>query len=272
MLLLVVLSGCTKDASEVAPPDATTGALRGTVVDTAIVPVANATVALQGTNVTTTSGADGSWAIGNLAAGIYLIETSGEGFVPAQSEGRVVVGETATITITLDRVQTTAPFVVQETWEGFIECSTRVGTGGASGSVGLNVCDDVGRQDANHAHEFPDGTPTWFQNELVWESTQVAGSELSLLAGPASCADPKWNRMDGPSPLWFDMDRFELAARGLGTDLGMCSRVFTWTSGDVAHVAGVQLQQSFSSFSHAFYHMEPTEGWLFAVNGAHPTP
>lgn len=269
LLVALLLAGCTKDPSSVQVDDLT-GGLTGTVVDGAIVPLAGVNITVLGVGLNTTSDDNGAWSIGGLEPGAYRLQARLNGFGETQVDATVAAGELATVAVRMQRLQTATPFIVQSTWEGFIECSLRLGSAGASGSVGLNVCDDVGRQDSSHAHEFPDGTPTWFQSELLWESTQIAGSELSLLGGPEACVDPKWYRMDGPSPLWYDMSEAELLARGIGPEQGLCSRVFTWTSGDLADVVGAQLQQGFTNFSHAFYHMEPAPGWLFVEDGAHP--
>lgn len=271
-MLAFVLSGCSDPSGAAEAPEADTPTtLHGILLDPAIVPVEGATVRLVGTNESLVTGVDGAWRF-TVEPGSHVLEAEKDGYVAVQTTATAVAGAQVKVAMTLAKAQGVTPFVVSGTWEGFVECSTRVGTGGASGSLGINACNDVGRQDVDHATSFPDGTPTWFQNELAWESTQVGGSELSLVVGPEACNDVKWYRADGPSPLAVDMDSFELAARGMGEDAGLCSRVFTWTSGDLAHLAGVQVQQGFSTFSHAFYHFEPPKGWLFVVDGPPVVP
>jgi len=220
-----------------------------------------------GHNNTATSDAGGAWRIDDLASGTYMVRGSKDGFQASEAQATVRPGESSDVRLELLQVLGDAPFVEPTTWSGFIECSVRVGTGGAGGSVGINACDDIGRQDVNNAHDFTRGTPQWFQVELQWESSQLAGSDLSLIVGPEDCTDTDYLRRDGPSPLMYFMDRFELGARGIGDEHGLCSRVFAWTSGDLQHVAGAQVQQEFAGFTHAFYNMVPPKGWLFVVDG-----
>ena len=272
LVLAVALSGCSDPSTAAeAPADDAKTQLQGVLVDGAIVPIADANITLVGGNTTTTTDASGAWRL-DVEPGRWILEASKPGYITVQTTSVAVAGTAVKVPITMVKAQGLTPFVVSGTWEGFVECSTRIGTGGASGSLGINACNDVGRQDVDHATSFPDGTPTWFQNELSWQSTQIGGNELSLVVGPEACNDVKWYRADGPSPLAVDMDSFELAARGMGEDAGLCSRVFTWTSGALAHLAGVQLQQGFSTFSHAFYHFEPPQGWLFIVDGPPVVP
>src|SRR5687768_3515881 len=103
LLAGAVLAGCSggSDPPAAEPEDAafeqlalqataTTGVLRGVVVDEAIRPVSGATVTLSGTGTgTTTTNAEGLFGFASLAPGPYFVQVEKPGFTSAQSSTEV---------------------------------------------------------------------------------------------------------------------------------------------------------------------------------------
>ncbi|HJQ93089.1 MAG TPA: carboxypeptidase-like regulatory domain-containing protein [Candidatus Thermoplasmatota archaeon] len=256
---------------------ATTGVIRGIVVDDAIRPVAGATLVLQ-TEAgprEATSTADGVFGYDDLAGGTYFIQATKPGYTSSQTSTEVVPGvaEPPVTKILLVLDPATTPYVTAVVWNGFIECSMRAGTGNLAGSVGVNACNDLpgdvqwNNQDVN----FPvsvDGVPDLMQGEMIWEDTQSLGSGLSFVVGPHSCADVKWNRADGASPLVIRLNQTDLEdEEDFAEDAGLCYRAFSYTAEETAHFGGLVLSQRFDAYFHLFYNFLPPDGWQFSVDG-----
>ncbi|MGB1586616.1 MAG: carboxypeptidase-like regulatory domain-containing protein [Thermoplasmatota archaeon] len=275
LVLSLLLAGCS-DPSSTSPvpaaPGPTTGSLSGIVVDPAIIPLEGVRLWLDGQDRNVTTDNLGTWRMDGLEPGSYFLFAARDGFQPIQTGASVTAGEVTEVALEMVPNMTAEPFSVPTQWRGFIDCSLRIGTGGASGSVGLNACNELGtqglgQQDVERIHEFPEGAPDFFQTEVQWEKTQTGGNDLAIMVGPDTCADPKYRWTSGASPLWYAMDAFELNARQVGPDAPLCTRVFAATSGDLQYVAGFQFQQGFDAYSHAFYNFEPEDGWLFVMDG-----
>ena len=286
LLVGIAVAGCaSENAPEPAEPvadftelelaaTATTGIIRGIVVDDAIRPIAGAKLLLQTESGPreTTSTEEGVFGFDALPGGTYFIQATKPGYTSSQTSTEVVPGvEEPPITkILLVLDPATAPYVTAVVWNGFIECSMRVGVPTTTG-VGVNACNDVANQDVN----FPlsvEGVPDLLQGELIWENTQSLGSGLSFVVGPYSCADVKWSRADGGSPLVIGLNQTDLEGEeDFAEDAGLCYRVFSWTADEVANGAGLVLSQRFDAYFHLFYNFLPPEGWQFSVDGE-PVP
>jgi hypothetical protein len=287
MLAALMLAGCAANTpAEPEPaadfteldlaPTATTGIIRGIVVDEAIRPVGGVTVTLQ----TDTgpreakSTEDGVFGYDGLPGGTYFLTAAKPGYVGAQVSTEVVPGvaEPPITKILLILDPATAPYVTTIVWNGFIECSMRAGVPPGTTGTGVNACNDVANQDVN----FPvtvEGLPSLIQGELVWEDTQSLGSGLSFVVGPHSCADVKWNRADGPSTLVLQLNESDLEDEDdFAEDSGLCYRVFSWTADEAANLGGLVLSQRFDAYFHIFYNFLPPEGWKFSADGEPVVP
>jgi hypothetical protein len=183
----VVLAGCSEDAKEPEPEvdfdglgldaTATTGVLRGVVVDTAIRPVAGVSLSATGpagAKATTTSNAEGVFGVDGLAPGDWFIIANKTGFRETQQSASVVAGvaEPPIVKILLEADPSNAPFFDSYVLAGFIQCSVR--------PMFLALQCGATDEDIVHAeYEFA-RAPEFVQSEMVWESTQAAGDELSL--------------------------------------------------------------------------------------------
>lgn len=283
LLLCFLLAGCSdagpadEEAAKPLEATATTGVLRGVVVDASVTPVEGARVALVGRNATTSTDAEGLFGFDGLEPGIHFLRVERDGFFAAEVQAAVRAGEAEPerLRVELVRDPDQTPFVESSTWTGFIQCSVRVETV-ALGPAGVAVC-SAGEptvdldDDVFHSLSFG-GSPEWVQTDLEWSGTQPLGDEMSLRYGPDSCEDTKWGASEGPSPLTVSMPRVLLEDKGVGPANGLCVRVFVWVSETAADLAGAGVQQDFEAFTHAFYNFQPREGWNFVADGAHPVP
>jgi hypothetical protein len=286
VLAALMLAGCAADAPPAAEPvadfteldlapTATTGIIRGIVVDDAIRPIGGVTVTLQTESGPRESKSteDGVFGYDGLPGGTYFLTAAKPGYVGAQASTDVVPGaaEPPITKILLVLDPATTPYVTSIVWNGFIECSLRAGVPPGTTGTGVNACNDVANQDVN----FPvtiEGVPDLIQGELVWTDTQSLGSGLSFVVGPHSCVDVKWNRADGPSTLILPLAKADLEDEDdFIDDSGLCYRVFSWTADESSNLAGLVLSQRFDAYFHIFYNFLPPEGWKFSVDGE-PVP
>jgi hypothetical protein len=248
--------------------------LTGVVVDGSITPLAGAYVVVTGPSFqgNHTTDETGEFSFSGLSAGAYFIRASKATYSSVQQSVQVTEqGVSTPVRVVLEARPELVPYYRGQTWEGYIECSIRVGTGPIGTSIGVNACNDVGEQDVEFIHALDSTTATLFQAELTWQSSQALGSGLSFVAGPPDCADVDYARQDGPNPLLHRFFKPDLAAFVITTD-GLCFRVFTYTSEESQHFAGVVVAQDFEGFFHQFYNYLPPAQWQFSVDGAPPDP
>jgi hypothetical protein len=106
---------------------ATTGVIRGIVVDDAIRPVAGAKVTLKGDAPReTTSTEAGTFGFDSLAPGPYFLTVSKPGFSEAQASAEVVAGvaEPPIVKVLLNVDAANLPYFEAYVFSGFIECMT----------------------------------------------------------------------------------------------------------------------------------------------------
>lgn len=260
-----------------------TGIIRGVIVDEAVRTVAGATIALTGaTQRNTTSADSGAFGFEGLAPGTYFLTATKAGFVPVQQSAEVVAGvaEPPIVRIQLMADPAQAPYWVPYQFEGYIGCSARYFI------EGRNFCGAVDERD-EPLHDIElEGVPTFAQGELVWDSTQALGDELSF----------NWRRDDtsadyvdteGPSPLVLQANATLLADNEVGAGQPLRTIVFTAHNsateppcvpdqvpefGGCFWGVGAQVSQQFKLYVHVFYNMVPPEGWTFGADGDPPQP
>jgi hypothetical protein len=253
----------------------TTGVIRGVVVNEAIVPIAGATITLtigsEKRNATSTDA--GAFGFDGLAPGTYFLTASKPGFASVQQSADVVAGETEPPLVRVQLVYDPGlrPYWVPYQFEGFIACSVRVFVRGQSCDV---------QPESNEEILFDielDAVPTFAQAEMVWDSTQSLGDDLSL----------NWRRDDtnddyvdieGPSPLILNANQTTFADEEVGAGQPLRTIVFTAHNPATEPPAGglwgvgVQANQKFMLYIHVFYNMVPPEGWTFGADGDPPQP
>lgn len=187
---------------------ATTGILRGIVVDEAIRPVAGADIGARGPDgpvANTTSAADGAFGFDGLAPGTYFLEVHKPGFVAAQASSEVVagLGDPPIVKVLLVADPSSVPYVSALVYDAFVACSFTFPV------VSFAACGLVA-EETNNAFLVDyeaDKPPQWIQVEALWESTQALGNELGLSItdfhkGPQIGV----NGTSGPSPIYITVN------------------------------------------------------------------
>lgn len=233
LLLAVVLAGCADDPADTAAgpgvpvddddfndlgldADEDTGILRGVVIDEAIRPLPGVLVSAigaGGVNVTMTTLDDGLFGFDDLEPGTYFLSVAKAGYVSTQTSAEVVanVDDPDPVKILMTADPATRPYVQPYHLDGYIGCSVRPMflAYQCPGITATNV--------VNANYDDMPTTPDWIQSEMVWDSTQATGDELSLsircLPGdtdPAErCPDGQLTitRAEGHSPLVATINR-----------------------------------------------------------------
>ena len=253
VLLVVTLAGCSGggspsgDAADV--PDgapelkatATTGVIRGLVVDDAIRPLADATINVTGPGVATSArtGEDGFFGFQGLPPGTYFIRASRLAHDTLQQSVEVVAGvdDPPLVRIQLTFVPTAAPFVMALQYTGFAQCIV----------PGANVCfianfypcyvaQQAGQpctgnltSDDSVFHLVDPileqaRTPDWTQVEMLWDSTQAVTDWLSFRISPyawedGAGVDDRARNVRGKSPVVFMLNRTAAQAWDLGAEV-----------------------------------------------------
>lgn len=281
-LLCITLAGCSEDKPDPVDPgpvpdkvEKGKGVIRGIVIDAAITPVQDATVAV-GDDLSTRTDADGAFLFVDVEPGTYFLTVSKPGWTEVQQNVEVVADERAppVVKVQLQQLPGTVPVAVTQVQEGFIACS--FGTPINYGSCAAGA-------EENTVLQYPfDGIPDTIQVEVVWESTQPSGDNLYLIE--AVCADDDCpvageNNVDGfPSRFEEGTRQSPAVARAdtafiQGRDLPGGGVLAVDVSADGPALAtGVALDQSFTAYVTFFYNITPEEGWTFIEDGAYPTP
>ena len=282
----LVLAGCSGSAgNDAAPSDSfdvpveatsTTGVIRGVVVDQSIRPVAGATITIPvgADMLTEQTNEDGAFGFDGLTPGTYFVTATKASYNTIQQSVDVVAGISDPTPLRFGLVQDVSkiPYFVPEEWDGYIECSGRVATGPTGIlSLGVNACNEpvpLG-QDVNRPVTLQPNE-TFIQGEMYWESTQNLGSGLSFVVGPQSCADVKYARADGNSPLVIRLNRTQLEDHE-ALD-GVCYRAFSYVAEESLGFVGLVIEQRFQVVFHHFFNFVPPLDWQFTVDGDPPIP
>ncbi len=304
LMVGVLFAGCAESGEEPVQEDdidlelsatETTGIIRGVVVDSAIVPIAGATITIESLGLETTSNEDGAFGFQDIEPGVYFLHADKLGYFPIQSSVTVEAGvdKPPAVRLLLEADLDELPFVVLLKWDGHMMC-------------GLSVIALCGVVDI--VYDTPDEFITtlvveeqgvlYMQSEMVWKTTTGLSPNMALwqqttdkegLDGP-TCA---FEEHQAGSPLvinttygdfgdFGNVDCFE--ALGNTTDLQLrvfsgsidgtrpptdngCYPVINFCAG-----IGATIEQPFEVFNHLFYGFKPVEGWQFSVDGTPEAP
>lgn len=302
------LAGCTGGDSKGAAagePDfdlqatATTGVIRGLVVDSAIRPLEGVEVALtvpSGEAKTVKSDASGLFGFDGLPPGTYFLRAHKIGFFDVQQSAEVVAGESAPpiVKMLLAPNPSTAPYIEVYAFNGFISFGAAIGIT----SVGTTITEPTAEALGDTSIWTLNFTvvPDWAQGELVWEQNQPAGGMLiwEMVQGgtnnfrghretSVSPALAYWNTtvlrenassvlddgiayrfFGGPHPLLGP------APNGTMPPEEQCPTIPTVVLGDrnpCRFGFGITVQQSADAYIHNFYNFVPPAGWRFTKDG-----
>jgi len=278
-----LLAGCAKPSAPATPqadfsdlglaPTATTGIIRGVVVDEAIRPLPNATVALSPGNLTTHTSASGTFGFDKLAAGTYFLHVSRLGYAASQASVDVVAGvaEPPAAKVQLVRLPGTTPYVEASTHVVYMTCGFAVFA--TSAGCDTSTADRFG--DTVYFLVNFTQLPTWTQGELVWDQTQpLGGGFIWQIAKPGS-NDYYSGGQTGSSPLLAFIDTANITANAKDIlSIGAEYRVFGGPSPSCTvdtpytpYGCGVTFEQKATAYLHSFYNFAPPEGWRFTKDG-----
>ncbi|MEK6975085.1 MAG: carboxypeptidase-like regulatory domain-containing protein [Candidatus Thermoplasmatota archaeon] len=289
--LSLVVAGCSGDPSTSSqPPEedidygveatATTGVIRGLVIDEAIRPLAGVNVTIAALERLATTGNDGEFGFDGLEPGTYFLSASKKGFAPIQTSAEVVAGDsTPPITkISLVAVPTEQPYVESHALAGYLSFGAAI----FATSIGTTINDDLADTMGDRSIWTLTFTqlPMWAQGELVWDQTQPAGGEFiwemtdtsnthyGYRETTTSPALAYWNTtvLIDHNETTLDPDD-GIAYRFFGGPHPLCKDPFGATFG-----CGVTVQQKADAYIHNFFNFAPPEGWRFTVDGAPVVP
>lgn len=275
---LVLLAGCsdgpggdgaTVDDLERAAQDIdvdatpTTGIIRGFVVDAAITPIGNVTVAIPNLNRTTATNDQGGFGFEGLEPGTHFLFASHPAFTSVQQSVEVVAGDQdpKSVRIMLVAVASGEPYVVPSQHTVFIQSST------AAAGISLTVGVQAGPIQ-NSLFSFGDEVgpnATVAQAELHWDPAAPTASSLQLdYASSAGDEEVASARQLGVKPL---------VARVNATD-GSTSADFVGgvMTADRTPPVNVFVNQAVEIYVHVFYNFVPRDDWQFGRDGEYPVP
>lgn len=300
VLLAAALAGCSSGNSndDVVPddglkPTATTGIIRGVVVDNAIRPIPGVDIALtvpEGPPLSAKSDASGSFGFANLKPGTYFVKAQKIGYFDAQQSVQVEAGveDPPVMKILLSINVDARPFFQVQSFEGFVECTTSVVVlCGAPNLVTTLWCSgdldplppqcfgNVTNDRFTNDFYFADNA-SLIQFEMAWDSTQTLSPEMyfeleTLNAGCDTSGEVFLNNTSGPSAIYATVNQTQIEDHEIGT---VCPIYFSAFSGDATGdpsgqglPIGVTFEQRFTLFIHEFHGFLPPPGWRFTVDG-----
>ena len=308
--LLLPLAGCS-GGGDGAPQGevvatATTGVLRGVVVDEAIRPLANANVSIAAAEgqLSQVTGEDGLFAFGDLEPGAYVVQARKLGFLTASVAANVTAGveEPANVRVQLLADVLNQPAIDAYTFDGFLQCSVTAFYARAAvcnpDEAAQPLCQLPGEpctqgpanlttDEFMAVHSVARQTVRFLQSEMGWEATQQGATSLRAVTGsrdPATGEINDYQPFEGPSPLIMPMDGAIAQALFIGNGKDLVIRVFSgYVPGtDPPACApsplgcpwgiGASYEQRFQIITHVFFGFEPPEGWQFGRDGLPPIP
>jgi hypothetical protein len=301
LLTLAFLAGCTQPPAAETDPlagfddldlaaTATTGIIRGIVVDEAIRPVANASVTLTPGDKGTTTTLGGAFGFEGLEPGTYFLRVERLGYNATQTSTEVVAGvaEPPIVKILLTTNLEDLPYVEVLQFSGFLSFGAAV----FATSIGTTIYPTLSEalSDASIWRVTFTELPLWAQGELVFEANQPAGGGF-IWEMTDTTNTHYGSRETGPSPLlafWNTTVLEDHNETTLDPDRGIAYRFFggphpdcqlpdpnlppplprnPWPFG-----CGLTIQQRADAYIHHFYNFAPPEGWRFTVDGAPVVP
>ncbi len=289
-VLALTLAGCADPPAAKAEEDlglddniaatATTGYIRGVVVDETITPIAG--VAVSGDDgLAATTNEKGAYAFPDLVPGTYCLTFSKLGFDEVKACTQVKAGvDPDTMRTQLTSNPELLPFAEPLKFKGMVKCgASYIAACGAADIVGQDVGD-------RFMATFPlSSVPDHITMEAVWEGTQPTGDNFQLRLGhsPAGPATVDATAT-GPSPQQAWVNATTIKAVGLGPGNDLVGRMFVWEMEGTniqghtgqcvpvvlttwCHGPGVAIDQAFDLYVHIFHGFAPGEEWRFTSDG-----
>lgn len=274
----VLVAGCSDggpDATDddpfedidAGPVAAGKGVIRGIVFDASITPIDGAKVTLQAGGETA-SNEDGAFTFKDIEPGLHFLSVTKAGYTSVQQSTEVAAGvkSPGVVKVQIQRMPGTEPRAITLFQEGHIVCSIGEPTNDHS-------CDTSGDQKTDLVFDF-EGTPHWIQTEIIWDSTQPAGSNLYVIQGVCGCSGlPNFSQR-------FDETSGAVSVHVARAGPGFLAEVGAGNESKQVYVdvsasgpalgTGLAWDQSFAVYMTAFYNLEPDESWTFIADGEYP--
>jgi hypothetical protein len=290
LLVAAALAGCASKAPG-APgaaavsalgvqATATTGVVRGLVVDEAIRPIAGATVRETPGNHTAKTNAAGAFGFSGLAPGIHFLTASKTGYASVQQSTDVAAGvsDPLPVRIQLSALPSSKPYHDLVKFRGHeILGATALTpdnpvTGPRTDFALSSPLLFNGSFDVTYA--FP-VVPTWEQVVVVWDAKTPAAARLQVshcVYVSAGNCDEKGTRYanatEGTSPIVASADaRLESAFVGNGSLTDYVLVLPTGTTGVAPADAGMTFDQDFTVITVHTYNYAPPAGYRFDKDG-----
>ncbi len=284
-LASLLLAGCGAPAEPATEEDeafdefeaeatATTGVIRGVVVDPSITPIPDVTVTVLTTEMEITTNANGAFVFSDVEPGTYSLKASKIGYHDIQSSVTVVAGidKPDIVRIQLLENLDAIPFYEEITTKGFHTCATSAFTlcNFLDGILCIaGQCDIL--QDNTIMNIPISQQPTHINSEEVWKPTQLLGQNFDFYLERID-EGGSWNHIRsvaGASPLLLVVDEDEIIAQGYGTTHDLRHRTFPQLEDPTS---AVFIDQEFTVYTHVFYNYAPPEGWRFTDSDGVPEP
>ncbi|MEA3136452.1 MAG: hypothetical protein QOJ26_34 [Thermoplasmata archaeon] len=186
------LAGCAADSGDaIVPVGPGQAMLRGVVVTAAIVPIPNATVAVEPGGLEAKTDAAGAFSVGPLDAGAYGLAVHAQGYATQRVAVQVAEGDERLVNVVMDAVTTDVPYSELYHYEAFIECSYAQNVGGVIGGdfSCFGVTDLVlGVKVDNDVNNFPlhvnAGGFKGLLFEMVWEPQSTQPDYAGFIRSP----------------------------------------------------------------------------------------
>jgi hypothetical protein len=226
-VLMMALAGClghhTTASLPAANPDGTetafdTATIVGRVVDEEIVPVANASVAADGTGISAVTDIAGAFALPDLPVGNHTLVVQRDGYAELRQSVLVGAGETVTVDLRLTLLPSFAAHNLTHIFTGHFDCGHEIPIW--TGDCMILYSAMTGQNDTQTSEDylfrFP-VEPRWdsFVMELSWEyaaNNQLDGMRFYLehVTNESTDHSVKVGRADGKqNPLAFVVHRGE---------------------------------------------------------------
>ncbi|HUR24835.1 MAG TPA: carboxypeptidase-like regulatory domain-containing protein [Candidatus Thermoplasmatota archaeon] len=278
---------------------ATTGAIRGIVVDERIVPIKGATVKATGAGLEKSAETDeeGRFVFAGLEPGTYFLAATSPLHKASQTSAEVVAGveEPPLTRILLDRLFAQEPFVDQQKFDGFIQCNqagvyyssapciTDFSSSAGPTLNGTGPCTPSGcapqlRRVLSEHRGFRTAVGPGWQSivlEMVWTESSETFDEMGITFSYNETQRPAshwYARSESLSPLLMEI---KLGVPGPNEQIpdGTPELIppeghsdlyyFVGVRTSDAHPAALAVNQPFQVFQTTFYFAVPPEGWSF---------
>lgn len=298
--LALLLAGCSSDGTEAVVTEqgsidfsdvevevsATTGAIRGVVVDDAIRPIAEVKVAVNaaGVNQTGATDGDGRFAFSDLKPGTYFIRAEHLLYETTQVSVEVAAGVEPSITKVLMKAKfDQKPYHQQMKFQGFIACGyqavlisapcvTDYTTIACAGGCVPPAHDTLaGAQgDLRALNTTVEAQWQSIVLEMTWEPNgQGTSDQMGMLLSYDQRTASEWfGNVEGANPLLLRFETGEKHPSSQGTKRPMvepegAQDLLILGSIKGESDVGVNVNQDFTIIQTNFYNAKPPEGWSF---------